>query len=235
MQQHGRFQDLRDRIRELCAQFPLAYFRGAEEARAWPAAFVGAPTRAGWLAALISQGYGGSGRGPTEVSAIIEEIDRAGGNSASCRGQNAWTSRVRHCDLMILLARTTPPAEVAKKSEGMSVSVADLRVAIGHGLEVGPTPNMVNQEASELFFDNREIPAECRIGEERMGFFYILDGLNAERGRLGRRRAQVPRDPALPGGAGLHGHDPRLRRRACTRAAAAVVIASAPRCGPSRP
>jgi acyl-CoA dehydrogenase len=92
-----------------------------------------------------------------------------------------WISRVQHSDLMILLARTTPLAEVAKKSEGMSIFLVDLREAIGKGLTVRPIRNMVNHETNELFFDNLEIPAENLIGEEGQGFKYILDGLNAER------------------------------------------------------
>ena len=243
-QRHHRFQDLRDGIRELCAQFPSTYFRGVDEARAYPEAFVEALTKAGWLAALIPQRYGGSGLGLTEASVIMEEINRAGGNSGACHGQmynmgmllrhgseaqklaylpkiasgdlrlqsmavtepttgtdttslrttarrrgdryvvngqKVWTSRVRHSDLMILLARTTPLAEVAKRSDGMSAFVVDLREAIGRGLEVRPIPNMVNHETSELFFDNLEIPIESLIGEEGRGFRYILDGLNAER------------------------------------------------------
>ena len=96
-------------------------------------------------------------------------------------GQKVWISRVQHSDLMILLARTTPLAEVEKKSRGMSIFLVDLREAVGSGLEVKPIPNMVNHETNELFFDNLEIPAENLIGEEGMGFKYILDGLNAER------------------------------------------------------
>jgi acyl-CoA dehydrogenase len=96
-------------------------------------------------------------------------------------GQKVWISRVQHSDLMILLARTTPLAEVSKKSEGMSIFIVDLREAIGHGLSVQPILNMVNHETNELFFDNLEIPAENLIGEEGKGFRYILDGLNAER------------------------------------------------------
>jgi acyl-CoA dehydrogenase len=96
-------------------------------------------------------------------------------------GQKVWISRVQHSDLMILLARTTPLAEVTKKSEGMSIFVVDLRDAVGHGLTVRPIPNMVNHETNELFFENLEIPAENLIGEEGKGFKYILDGLNAER------------------------------------------------------
>ncbi len=82
---------------------------------------------------------------------------------------------------MILLARTTPLAQVAKKSEGMSIFIVDLHQAIGKGLTVSPIRNMVNHETNELFFDNLEIPAENLIGEEGRGFKYILDGLNAER------------------------------------------------------
>ncbi len=96
-------------------------------------------------------------------------------------GQKVWISRVQHSDLMILLARTTPLAEVAKKSLGMSIFLVDLRAAVGRGLEVKPIANMVNHETNELFFDDLEIPAENLIGEEGMGFRYILDGLNAER------------------------------------------------------
>ena len=96
-------------------------------------------------------------------------------------GQKVWTSRVQHSELMILLARTTPLAEVKKKSEGMSIFIVDLRAAEKQGLTVRPIRNMVNHETNELFFDNLEIPAENLIGEEGKGFKYILDGLNAER------------------------------------------------------
>ncbi len=96
-------------------------------------------------------------------------------------GQKVWISRVRHSDFMILLARTTPLAEVKKKSEGLSIFLVDLREAVGKGMEVRPIRNMVNHETNELFFDDLEIPAENLIGEEGMGFKYILDGLNAER------------------------------------------------------
>ena len=96
-------------------------------------------------------------------------------------GQKVWISRVQHSDLMILLARTTPLAEVKRKSEGLSVFLVNLRDAIGNGMTVTPIRNMVNHETNELFFDNLEIPAENLVGEEGKGFRYILDGLNAER------------------------------------------------------
>ena len=96
-------------------------------------------------------------------------------------GQKVWISRVQHSDLMVLLARTTPLADVARRSDGMSVFIVDLRDAVGHGLTVRPIRNLVNHETNELFFDDLEIPAENLIGEEGRGFRYLLDGLNAER------------------------------------------------------
>jgi len=96
-------------------------------------------------------------------------------------GQKVWISRVQHSDWMILLARTTPLAEVTKKTEGMSIFMVDLRLAEKSGLSVRPIANMVNHETNELFFENLEIPADNLIGREGQGFRYILDGLNAER------------------------------------------------------
>jgi len=93
-------------------------------------------------------------------------------------GQKVWTSRLQHSELMILLARTKPISEVAKKSEGMSVFLVETK---SKGLEVKPIRNMVNHETNQVFIDNLEIPAENLIGEEGKGFRYILDGLNAER------------------------------------------------------
>jgi acyl-CoA dehydrogenase len=244
MSASDNYAEIREGVRALCAEFPPSYFREVDAQRGYPEAFVDALTRAGWLAALIPQEYGGSGLGVTEASVIMEEINRAGGNAGACHGQmynmgtllrhgsveqkerylpkiargelrlqsmavteptagtdtttiqtfaerkgdryvvngqKVWISRVQHSDLMILLARTTPLAQVRKKSEGMSIFIVDLRDAIGHGLTVRPIPNMVNHETNELFFENLEIPAQNLIGEEGRGFKYILDGLNAER------------------------------------------------------
>jgi len=96
-------------------------------------------------------------------------------------GQKVWTSRVQHSDLMILLARTTPLSEVAKKSEGLSIFLVDIAEARAGGMEVRPIPNMVGHETNELFIDDLEIPAENLIGEEGRGFGYVMTGLNAER------------------------------------------------------
>ena len=239
-----QYQDIRDAVRALCAEFPDEYHRKIDEQRGYPEAFVDALTKAGWLAAMIPHEYGGSGLGLTEASVVMEEINRSGGNSGACHGQmynmgtllrhgsqaqkelylpkiasgewrlqsmgvtepstgtdttkikttavkkdgryvingqKVWISRVQHSDWMILLARTTPLAEVKRKSEGMSIFMVDLRQAEKSGMTVRPIPNMVNHETNELFFENLEIPEENLIGEEGKGFRYILDGLNAER------------------------------------------------------
>ncbi len=240
--------DIRDGVRALCAGFPAEYHRQIDAARGYPEAFVDALTKAGWLAALIPQAFGGSGLGLAEASVIMEEINRSGGNAGACHGQmynmgtllrhgsaaqkqrwlppiargelrlqsmgvtepstgtdttrikttavrkpgpggdrwvvngqKVWISRIQHSDLMILLARTTPLAEVQKRSQGLSIFLVDLREALGHGLTARPIQNMVNHETHELFFENLEIPHENLIGEEGQGFRYILDGLNAER------------------------------------------------------
>jgi len=237
-------QDLRDALRALCAEFPAEYHRAHGAAETYPEEFVDALTKAGWLAAMIPEEYGGSGLGLLEASIVMEEINRAGGNAGHCHGQmynmgtllrhgsdaqkrdylpkiasgelrlqsmgvtepttgtdttklkttavkkgdryvvngqKVWISRIQHSDLMILLARTTPLAEVSKKSQGLSIFLVDLRQAIGNGMTVNPIRNMVGHETNELFFDNLEIPADSLIGEEGRGFKYILDGLNAER------------------------------------------------------
>ncbi|QVN22926.1 acyl-CoA dehydrogenase family protein [Burkholderia pyrrocinia] len=81
------YQDIREAVRDLCGEFSAEYFRKIDEERGYPEAFVDALTKAGWLAALIPQEYGGSGLGLTEASVIMEEINRAGGNSGACHGQ----------------------------------------------------------------------------------------------------------------------------------------------------
>ncbi|KVD14323.1 acyl-CoA dehydrogenase [Burkholderia ubonensis] len=87
MNQTDAYHDIREAVRDLCGEFPAEYFRKIDEARGYPEAFVDALTKAGWLAALIPQEYGGSGLGLTEASVIMEEINRAGGNSGACHGQ----------------------------------------------------------------------------------------------------------------------------------------------------
>jgi acyl-CoA dehydrogenase len=82
-----QYKEIRSAVRELCAQFPPEYFRMVDYKREYPDRFVAALTKAGWLAALIPEQYGGSGLGLTEASVIMEEINRSGGSAAACHGQ----------------------------------------------------------------------------------------------------------------------------------------------------
>lgn len=235
---------IRDSVRGLCAAFPAAYWREADRERAYPTTFVEAMTKAGFLAALIPEEYGGSGLGLRAACAILEETHKSGCNAGAIHaqmytmgtvlkhgsptqkkqwlpkiaggeirlqafgvteptsgsdtlalqttavkkgdhyvvnGQKIWTSRAEHSDFMLLLARTTPKDNVAKKGDGLSVFMVDMREALKAGLTIRPIRTMMNHATTEVFFDHVEVPAANLIGEEGQGFKYILDGMNAER------------------------------------------------------
>jgi acyl-CoA dehydrogenase len=95
-------------------------------------------------------------------------------------GQKIWTSRAEHSDLMVLLARTTPLAEVPKRTAGLSVFLLDMR-GRGSSLQINPIKTMINHSTTEVFFEDLELGADALIGEQGEGFRYILDGMNAER------------------------------------------------------
>jgi acyl-CoA dehydrogenase len=236
--------EIRDAVRKLCADFPGEYWRRLDRENRYPAEFVDALTKAGYLAALIPESYGGSGLPLSAAAAILQEVHRSGGNGAACHaqmyvmgtvlrhgsqaqkqqylpdvasgslrlqafgvtepesgtdttslrttarrdgdhyivnGQKLWTSRAEHSDLMILLARTTPKEETAKKTEGLSVFIVDMREAAGRGMTIRPIRTMMNHATTEIFFDDLAVPAANLIGEEGQGFRYILSGMNAER------------------------------------------------------
>lgn len=104
------------------------------------------------------------------------------GDDYIVNGQKLWTSRAEHSDLMILLARTTPQNEVARRTEGLSVFLVNMKDALAAGtLSIRPIDTMMNHATTEIFFDNMRIPAANLIGEEGKGFRYILSGMNAER------------------------------------------------------
>ena len=103
------------------------------------------------------------------------------GDQYIINGQKVWISRIQHSDLMLLLARTTDKSEVAKKTDGLSTFIIDVKAAEGNGLTIRPIESMINHHSCELFFDDLAIPAENLLGQEGKGFKVILDGMNAER------------------------------------------------------
>jgi acyl-CoA dehydrogenase len=236
--------ELRDGVRQVCRHFSDAYWRDIDGRDAYPAEFVDALTRAGWLAALIPEQYGGGGLGISQAAVILEEINRSGANAGACHaqmytmgtllrhgsdeqkerylpalaagelrlqafgvtepeagldttrirtrarlqhghyvinGQKIWTSRAEHSDLMLLLARTSDPDASKDRWWGLSTFLVDLRDVPPEQLRIVPIETMLNHSTTEVFMDDLVVPAESRIGEEGMGFRYILDGMNAER------------------------------------------------------
>ncbi|MGE0384771.1 MAG: acyl-CoA dehydrogenase family protein [Gammaproteobacteria bacterium] len=120
----------------------------------------------------------------TDTSSIRTTAVRRGERYV-VNGQKVWTSRAEHSDLMLLLARTTPRDQVAKRTDGLSVFVVDMREALGRGLTIRPIRTMINHSTTEVFFDDMEVPAGNLVGEEGRGFRYILGGMNAERILIG--------------------------------------------------
>ncbi len=238
------YASIREEVAKLCAEFPGDYWRAKDRDRAYPGEFVDALTKAGYLAALIPEEYGGVGLPLSGAAAILEEIQRQGCNGGACHaqmyimgtllrhgselqkqtylpkiasgelrlqafgvteptsgtdtlslktvarregdryiinGQKIWTSRAEHSDLMLLLARTTPQDQVAKRTDGLSTILVDMRAAKQGGMTIRPIETMMNHSTTEVFFDNVEVPVENLIGVEGQGFRYILSGMNAER------------------------------------------------------
>ena len=116
----------------------------------------------------------------TDTSSI-KTTARRDGDTYIINGQKIWTSRAEHSDLMLLLARTTPKEPAAKRTDGLSVFLVDMREAQRAGMTIRPIRTMMNHATTEVFFDNLRVPAVNLIGDEGRGFRYILSGMNAER------------------------------------------------------
>jgi len=234
---------IRSAVKALCDGFGPEYWRQCAQDGAYPEAFVDAMIEAGWLAALIPEAYGGSGLSLMDACTILEEVNRSGGNSASCHaqmytmasilrhgseaqkrktlpriadgslrlqafgvtepdagsntlriqtfarkvaggyvinGQKIWMSRYSHSHMYLLIARTTPFEDLAKKTDGLSLFLVDIAKA-GSSLKAKPIRTMINHHTFEVFIDKLEVSDDDRIGEEGKGFYYLLDSLHSER------------------------------------------------------
>jgi acyl-CoA dehydrogenase len=129
--------------------------------------------------ALRLQAFGVTEPGSGTDTTSLRTTARRDNEGYVVNGQKIWTSRAEHSDLMLLLARTTPRDQVAKKTEGLSTFIVDMKAA--QGLTIRPIRTMMNHNSCEVFFDEMRIPADSLLGEEGRGFRYILDGMNAER------------------------------------------------------
>jgi acyl-CoA dehydrogenase len=141
--------------------------------------------KAHWLPRIASgelrlQAFGVTEPEAGSETSAISTFARRTETGYSISGQKVFISRALQSDLMILLARTTPASEVAKRSDGLSVFLIDMRTA-GERLTIRPIKTMMNHATTEIFLDDLEVPADALIGEEGRGFGYILDGMNAER------------------------------------------------------
>ena len=81
------YDDIREAVAKLCAQFPSSYWRALDRDMFYPTEFVAALTQAGWMGALIPEEYGGSGLPLSAGAAILEEVHKSGGNAAACHAQ----------------------------------------------------------------------------------------------------------------------------------------------------
>jgi acyl-CoA dehydrogenase len=130
---------------------------------------------------LRLQAFGVTEPGSGTDTSSIKTFAKRDNSGYIVNGQKIWTSRAEHSDLMLLLARTAPKQQAAKRTDGLSVFILDMRAARENGLTIRPIRTMMNHSTTEVFFDNVPIPAENLIGEEGSGFRYILSGMNAER------------------------------------------------------
>jgi acyl-CoA dehydrogenase len=148
----------------------LRYGSDAQKARYLPGIASGA---------LRLQAFGVTEPASGSDTTAIRTFARRDGDRYVINGQKVWTSRAEHSDLMLLLARTTPREAIAKRTDGLSVFLLDMREAAG--LTIRPIRTMMNHATTEVFLADVSVPADSLVGEEDKGFRYILAGMNAER------------------------------------------------------
>ncbi len=238
-------QLIRDSVRKLCADFPDEYWSEKDEAHEFPWDFHNAMADAGFVGIAIPEAYGGSGRGITEASIVLEEVAASGAAMNGCsslhlsifgmhpvvkhgseamkqrylprvvsgdlhvafgvtepdagtdtaslktaarrdgdhylvKGRKVWTTKALDSERVLLLVRTTPGAQAARRTDGLTLLLAELQRP---EVTISPIPKTSrNAVAScEVVYDDLPVAVTDRVGEEGKGFRYLLDGLNAER------------------------------------------------------
>ncbi|MGE0625378.1 MAG: acyl-CoA dehydrogenase family protein [Pseudomonadales bacterium] len=238
-------QLIRDAVRKICRGFPDEYWAAKDDAHEFPWEFYDAMAKAGWIGVAIPETYGGSGRGITEASLVLEEVAASGaamngatalhlsvfgmhpvvnhgdedlkqrflprvasgelhvafgvtepnagtdttaietfarreGDHYLVRGRKVWTTKALIAERVLLLVRTTPRDQVARRTDGLTLLLAELQRP-----EVTISPiDKVGRNAvatCEVVYDDLPVAVTDRVGEEGKGFRYLLDGLNAER------------------------------------------------------
>lgn len=237
--------EIRIAVRNVCRQFPDAYWRERDKNHEFPWDFYRAMADGGWIGIAIPEEYGGGGQGITEASIVLEEVAASGAAMNGCsaihlsifgmnpvvkhgseamrtnylprvasgelhvafgvtepnsgtdttaiqtrarrdgdvyvvRGQKVWTSKATYCDKVLLLVRTTPIEECARRTDGMTLLLADLQ---NPAVTIRPIEKAGRNAvvSCETIYDDLEVSVDDRVGEEGRGFYYILDGLNPER------------------------------------------------------
>ena len=238
-------QLIRDAIGRICGNFPDDYWSECDREHRFPWDFYNALAADGWVGIAIPEEYGGSGRGITEASIILEEIAASGaamngassvhlsifgmhpvvrhgseemkqkylprvangdlhvafgvtepnagtdttsittaarreGDTYIVRGRKVWTTKALDSERVLLLVRTEAKDKVEKRTRGMTLLLAELQRP-----EVTISPiDKVGRNAvatCEVVYDDLPVHVTDRVGEEGRGFYYLLDGLNAER------------------------------------------------------
>jgi acyl-CoA dehydrogenase len=238
-------QLIRAAVQKVCGDFPDAYWSSCDAEQRFPWEFYDAMASAGWIGIAIPEAYGGSGRGITEASLVLEEVAASGaamngatplhlsmfgmhpvvkhgseemkqkylpdvargalhvafgvtepdagtdttsittfarrdGDHYLVRGRKVWTTKALEAERVLLLVRTTPKDQAARRTDGMTLLLAELQRP-----EVTITPiDKLGRNAvatCEVVYDDLPVRLSDRVGEEGQGFRYLLDGLNAER------------------------------------------------------
>ncbi len=248
---------IRDSVRRVCADFPDAYWAEKDEAHAFPWEFYRAMAAGGWLGIAIPEAYGGSGRGVTEASIVLEEVAASGAAMNGCsalhlsifgmqpvvrhggeamkqrylprvasgdlhvafgvtepdagtdtgsittrarrhgdrylvRGRKVWTTKALDAERVLLLVRTTPKAQTRRRTDGLTLLLAELRRP---EVKISAIPKVGRNAVAtcEVVYEDLPVALDDRVGEEGKGFRYLLDGLNAERILVAREALGIGR------------------------------------------